>query len=99
MYKFLIWRKYLVLLNTKHSAIITEACYKMITLYFTFVYKVSFHESVGMGSVRLVLPYDGLPRWLSSKESACNAGNVGLSPGSGRFPGGGRSNSFQYSCL
>ena len=25
----------------------------------------------------------GLPRWLSGKESACNAGDTGLIPGSG----------------
>ena len=44
----------------------------------------------------------GLPRWLSSKESACNArdtGNMGLIPGSGRSPGGGHGNPLQYSCL
>ena len=28
----------------------------------------------------------GLPRWLSGKEFTCNAGDVGLIPGSGRFP-------------
>ena len=28
----------------------------------------------------------GLPQWLSGKESACNAGDVGSIPGSGRFP-------------
>ena len=26
-------------------------------------------------------------RWLSGKESACNAGDVGLTPGPGRSPG------------
>jgi len=26
----------------------------------------------------------GLPRWLSSKEAACNAGDPGSIPGSGR---------------
>ena len=44
----------------------------------------------------------GLPRWLSSKESACNAGaagNVGSIPGLGRSPGGGHGNPVQYSCL
>ena len=40
-----------------------------------------------------------LPRWLSGKESACNAGDVGLIPGSGRSPGGGSGNPLQYSCL
>ena len=34
-----------------------------------------------------------------SKESACNAGEVGLIPGRGRFPGGGNGNPLQYSCL
>ena len=43
-----------------------------------------------------------LPWWLSSKEPACNAGaaeDSNLIPGSGRSPGGGHSNPFQYSCL
>ena len=31
----------------------------------------------------------GLPRWLSGKESACNAGDAGLIPGLGRSPGEG----------
>ena len=33
------------------------------------------------------------------KESACNAGDLGLIPGLGRFPGGGHGNPLQYSCL
>ena len=44
----------------------------------------------------------GLPWWLSSKESACNAedtGDKGFIPGSGRSPGGENGNPFQYSCL
>ena len=31
----------------------------------------------------------GFAQWLSSKESSCNAGDMGLVPGSGRSPGGG----------
>ena len=34
-----------------------------------------------------------------SKESACNAGDLGSIPGLGRSPGGGHGNPFQYSCL
>ena len=34
-----------------------------------------------------------------SQESSCNEGEVGLIPGSGRSPGEGNGNSFQYSCL
>ena len=33
------------------------------------------------------------------KESACNAGDLGLIPGSGKSPGGGHSNTLHYSCL
>ena len=33
------------------------------------------------------------------KESACNAEDLGSIPGLGRSPGGGYSNSLQYSCL
>ena len=37
--------------------------------------------------------------WLSSKESACNARDVGLILDLGRFPGEGNGNPLQYSCL
>ena len=40
-----------------------------------------------------------LPRWLRGKESACNAGDTGMIPGSGRSPGEGNGNPLQYSCL
>ena len=33
------------------------------------------------------------------KASACNAGDLGLVPGSGRSPGEGNGNPLQYSCL
>ena len=35
-------------------------------------------------------------RWLSGKDSSCSAGDVGLIPGLGRFPGVGNGNSLQY---
>ena len=41
----------------------------------------------------------GLPLQLSSKESTCNAGDLGSIPGLGRSPGGGNGNPLQYSCL
>ena len=41
----------------------------------------------------------GLPRRLSGKESAGNAGDSGLIPGLRRSPGGGHGNQPQYSCL
>ena len=33
------------------------------------------------------------------KSFACNAGDLGLIPGLGRFPGEGNVNPLQYSCL
>ena len=41
----------------------------------------------------------GLPGGSAGKESACEAGDLGLIPGSGRSPGGGNGNPLQYSCL
>ena len=44
----------------------------------------------------------GIPNGSAGKESTCNAGNAGdtgLTPGSGRSPGGGNGNPLQHSCL
>ena len=41
----------------------------------------------------------GFPGGLDDKESACNAGDLGPIPGSGRSPGEGNGNPLQYSCL
>ena len=41
----------------------------------------------------------GFPGGSGSKESACNAGDLGSIPGLGRSPGGGHGNPLQYSCL
>ena len=41
----------------------------------------------------------GVSRWLSGKESTCNAGDAGLIPEWGRSPGKEHGNPLQYSCL
>ena len=41
----------------------------------------------------------GFPGGSDGKESACNAGDPGSIPGSGRSPGEGNGNSLQYSRL
>ena len=41
----------------------------------------------------------GFPGGSASKESACNAGDLGLIPGLGRFPGEGKGYPLQYSGL
>ena len=38
----------------------------------------------------------GFPSGSDGKESACNAGDLGLIPGSGRAPGEGNGNPLQY---
>ena len=43
--------------------------------------------------------FEGLPRWLDSKESTCNARDAGSVYGLGRCPEEGNGNSLQYSCL
>ena len=44
--------------------------------------------------------YQGsFPAGSHGKEFACNAGDLGLIPGSGRCPGGGHGNPLQYFCL
>ena len=41
----------------------------------------------------------GFPGGSEVKASACNAGDLGSIPGSGRYPGEGNGNPLQYSCL
>ena len=41
----------------------------------------------------------GFPGGSESKESACNAGDLGLISGLGRSPGEGNGYPLQYSCL
>ena len=40
-----------------------------------------------------------LPCSSNGKEHACNTGNLGSNPGSGRSSGEGNGNPLQYSCL
>ena len=39
------------------------------------------------------------PWWFNGKASACNAGDLGSTPGLGRSPGDRNGNLLQYSCL
>ena len=41
----------------------------------------------------------GFPGGSDGKSSACNVGDLGLIPGSGKSPGEGNGNPLQYSCL
>ena len=53
-------------------------------------------------TITCCIHFSGLPWWVTSKESTCNAevaGNRGLIPESGSCPGGAHGNALQYSCL
>ena len=51
------------------------------------------------GIQELYMETQGFPVGSDGKESDCNAGDVGLIPGSGRSRGEGNGNLLQYSCL
>ena len=62
-------------------------------VHITFFKKISSFRECHINRIM------GFPGRSDVKESACNAGNPGLIPGSGRFPGGRNSYPHQYSCL
>ena len=47
----------------------------------------------------LIIRIGGFPGGSEVKASACNAGDPGLIPGSGRSPGEGNGNPLQHSCM
>ena len=49
--------------------------------------------------LKLIMTILGFSGGSDGTESACNAGELGLIPGSGSSPGGGHGNPLQYSCL
>ena len=63
------------------------------TKNFMLVVKMK-HCKIWMSKLR-----KGFPRSSIGKESACNAGDLGSIPGSGRYPGEGNGYPLQYSCL
>ena len=56
------------------------------------------HDWSDLAAAAAVLLW-GFPGGSDGKESACNAGDSGSIPGSGRFSGEGKGNPLQYSCL
>ena len=58
---------------------------------------LQFHPCFVIGNISFF--YVGFPCGLAGEESACNAGDLGSSPGLGRSPGEGKGYSLQYSGL
>ena len=59
------------------------------------------HENRAVGPIfDTVAKYSlWLPRWLCGKNPPANAGDMGLIPGLGSYPGEGNGNPLWYSCL
>ena len=67
-------------------------CWESLCLY-------ASNSNLKVDSNLIVVYMKELPWWFSTKESTCNAGDVGLIPWLGRSPGGGNGNPLQYACL
>ena len=67
----------------------------------SFLVMTSLFSGVARGDGFYQLPgiKRGFPGGSALKNPPVNAGDTGLVPGSGRFPGGGNGNPLQYSCL
>ena len=83
-------------------------CFKLIFIGIQLLYNVVCFSTVQKSESAIhIFPlfwisfpsHLGLPWELSSEESACHAEDAGSIPGSGRSPGEGNGNPFQYSCL
>ena len=99
-------------LKTQQFYLFKETAFSLTDLSYFYLVSISFSSVVFM---ILFLPLTlgfvccsfyssfrckvGFPGSSDSKASACNAGDLGLSPGSGRSPGEGNGNPLQYSCL
>ena len=88
--------------------IIEKATEFQKNIYFCFTdYAIAFdcmnhnklENSSRDGNTRPLYLPPGFPCGLAGKESACNAGDLGLIPGLGRSPGEGKGYSLQYSGL
>ena len=84
------------------------SCHQVLSILIPFsslslpAFPVS-HADVGFLRIVILLCrlgfYEGVLIISVGEESACNAGDVGVTPGWGRSPGGGHGNPLQYSCL
>ena len=67
-------------------------CHQSNSLAVTAVSYVSYRNLKEFNAYVFFFSDFLLPWWLRSKESACNAADVGLVPASGRSPGEGKGN-------
>ena len=72
------------------------AVYKILT-QFAFLWSVCFTKKWKLDPGQISV--GGFPCSSAGKESACNAGDLGLIPGLGRSPEEGNDNPLPYSCM
>ena len=85
-------------LLVSNSSYLFIQCQLLYTRSSTVHFKV-LNCKVKMFSLSFVFVFGGFPHSSVGKESACNAGDPGLIPGSGRSTGEGIGYPFQYSWL
>ena len=72
-------------------------CVKPVCVY---TYTLYIHKCVHLREAHIFVPYKmGFPGSSDGKEYACNAGDLGSIPVSGRSPGAGNGYPLQNSCL
>ena len=88
--------------NNKHyqfSSVQLLSCVRLFATPWTAAHQASLSITNSPSLVKLVKVHQGFPGDSDSKESACNARDLGLIPVLGTSPGGGHGNPLQYSCL
>ena len=93
----------------QHWAVFSFLAVRLLIPKYTFIkhlHTQRWHTSLPLNSLLqrayislLSLFGMGFPGGATGKESACNAGDAGSTPGPGRSPGEWHSNPLQYSCL
>ena len=83
LYLFNVWLRWASLLRSGlHCCVLAFCSCSEAGLLFVVVHGFL----IAMASIVVEHRLQGLP-WLTGKKSACNEGDVGLIPGSGRSPG------------
>ena len=84
--------------ESRHSCLVPHPGGNVFTIEYDVCYGFVIYRFNCVEVCSLYKPH-GLPCGSDGKASACNAGDPGSIPGSGRSPGEGNGNPLQNSCL
>ena len=94
--KWRSWRKD----GSRRMEMVTQEIFVFLALFLYFgIHSTPMDVNMAYSSLDNVQTFLGFPVGSASKESACNAGDLGSSPGLGRSAGEGNSYPLQYSGL